>query len=1470
MSYLKSVFTLTVLLFFSLNLFGQLVDFREGCAPMTVNFSPPPGAQTFFWTFGNSTTSQDANPTQIYTTPGTYPITFSLTPGGAVTARDTVFVYEKPNVTFEADSLVGCVPFEVTFTGTTIFDPRIDISSYDWAFGDGNNGSGADVTHTYNSAGNFNVQLVMESSMPGCRSSLIKEDYILVNAAPPALPSANQTAACDPPLNVTFTNNTPNQPNFSYAWDFGNGQTSTDRNPGTITYDDAGTFNATLTVTDDLGCSKDSTIIINIGGPLVDIVVPDTICASPIPFTIRNGSSNGNYFWTFSAPASPRNSTRRQPNVTFPDAGNYDITLTVTDPSGNCSNTLTKTIYAEAPTTDFTIDPTYACEYPTDLVFTPVGSDFITVEWTISDPSLDSVYNSNDTVAEYTIQPDTSVYGLNGLREISATMRILNSRGCLAFQTKKDTFFAPNARFNTDTVMGCAPLEVTFYDSMSVSNEAIRSYTYVWGDGTLNSSFSNDDPVTHTFTQPGEYDVVLIVENEADCVDTSYAVRIFVGEPIAADFTVDKTTICPGESIQFSGIGDTTLIDAWHFDADGSRMSHCADDRNPSWDFESETGMMNATMTVIYNGCPTTVEKSNLITVRGPIAQLDYLNDCDNKFMVAFADSSHDATSLSWDFGDQSGLNTNANPTHTYAQTGDYQVILTASNPGTGCPDSRDTTMVHIRNLQAGFELEDNYCQGETFMFDASSSTDVNATCWKGYTWFPSDSRPITTEEVMIDYSWTGIDTQTLELIVQDINGCQDTLRDTTVVWKVDAEAEADPLRLCAPNDVAFTDLTTGNAPIVKWKWLFGDGDSTDVQNPIHTYTSTPVPTTGDTVYNVIFIAFDSLNCSDTLQFNVDFYEPMSEILVSDDAICVGDQITYSATDFNSEGSFLTYIWYLNGDSINNAQGGDLTFNQAGNFTLQVDFIESATGCTGSTEVVINVQDFPNAGFTSPIDGNAVNCAGQNITFTADDIDPNLSYTWNMGDGTIIPPSGNSGVIDYPYGRGTFTTELTVETTNGCPSTTSREYTFVSPEGFLTADALEICPGDQVTFGIRDTVDVSSWEIVVGSQSFVDEAPVTVTFDQSGIIPVTLKTSLSVSGLECVTDDMLDIEVYDMNIDFSTDRPSYCPGDLVQFLTSDVGANVDFFTWDFGDGSANSADQDPTHVYNTTGNYDVTLAVRNNDLGCTNSITKTVDVSGDLNLDITDDTQICFGDTTLIEVANPDNRNWTYRWNPAAPSSAIIAVSPNQTTEYTVTVTDNDTNCTDEASVSIEVLQRPNFQPDTVSIMVKFTPEGGTFEPVALPPLPEGAAGFSITWNPNNDLDISDPINPVLTDIGFNPDTLRYNATVGNRCGSVTWQRRVNVFKVPNLFSPGNDMLNDYFNIFFTNSNEAVNAQDIVTFKVFNRWGQQVYNNETPITGWDGRVNGEPQISDVYVYKIEVRLPDGSIGRCEGDVTLYR
>lgn len=97
--------------------------------------------------------------------------------------------------------------------------------------------------------------------------------------------------------------------------------------------------------------------------------------------------------------------------------------------------------------------------------------------------------------------------------------------------------------------------------------------------------------------------------------------------------------------------------------------------------------------------------------------------------------------------------------------------------------------------------------------------------------------------------------------------------------------------------------------------------------------------------------------------------------------------------------------------------------------------------------------------------------------------------------------------------------------------------------------------------------------------------------------------------------------------------------------------------------------------------------------------------------------------------------------------------------------------------------------------------------------------------------------------------------------------KRLERFAVPNAFTPNGDGINDFFNLV---ANEE--APKVLAFRVYNRWGRLVYDNDDPERGWGGAFNGEPQPADTYFYTIQVARQVGpeELLLFQGDVSLLR
>jgi len=94
-------------------------------------------------------------------------------------------------------------------------------------------------------------------------------------------------------------------------------------------------------------------------------------------------------------------------------------------------------------------------------------------------------------------------------------------------------------------------------------------------------------------------------------------------------------------------------------------------------------------------------------------------------------------------------------------------------------------------------------------------------------------------------------------------------------------------------------------------------------------------------------------------------------------------------------------------------------------------------------------------------------------------------------------------------------------------------------------------------------------------------------------------------------------------------------------------------------------------------------------------------------------------------------------------------------------------------------------------------------------------------------------------------------------------------YKIPNVFSPNNDGLNDFFNVIITES-KFIEAVNIINFKVHNRWRNLLYDNDNPDIGWDGNHKNELSPAEVYAYVVELEVTNCNNEVVKGNITLIR
>lgn len=224
---------------------------------VTITNNTTAGPWQYNWDFGDGNTSTAVNPgSHQYETYGTYTITLIVTNNICVQTQAITITIDPipPILDFTFDPASGCAPHTVTFTNLSQF---ADPSSFFWEFGT-NQGTSRSVNpvYTYNEPGIYSVTL-SATNVLGDTVSITRSGIIEVFQSPIAQFTIKPVLVYIPGGKV-FTNN-QSVGAFSYSWDFGDGQTSTDFEP-VHTYLTEGIYTITLAVTNPSGCVDTSRV----------------------------------------------------------------------------------------------------------------------------------------------------------------------------------------------------------------------------------------------------------------------------------------------------------------------------------------------------------------------------------------------------------------------------------------------------------------------------------------------------------------------------------------------------------------------------------------------------------------------------------------------------------------------------------------------------------------------------------------------------------------------------------------------------------------------------------------------------------------------------------------------------------------------------------------------------------------------------------------------------------------------------------------------------------------------------------------------------------------------------------------------------------------------------------------------------------------------------------------------------------
>ncbi|MFN8243995.1 MAG: PKD domain-containing protein [Ferruginibacter sp.] len=1393
------------------------------CTPPTTisftNTSTGSGTLSYQWTFGDGGTSTLINPSHTYTNAGTYTVRLIVINNNG--CRDTLtransIIIGTVNAEFTNAPSV-CVNNSISFTNTSSPTP---VSSA-WDFGDGTTSTAASPVKQYSNPGNYVVRLI--ANFGSCTDTA----YHSVNVLPKPTSAFNaiDTAACRPPLTVNFMNGSL-LPGYSYQWDFGDGNTSTQASP-THTYTSSGLFTVTLITTNFTGCSDTLKRIsyIKIQPPQVTIDnLPQSYCA-PLTWqftsTVNSVVPITGYEWDF---GDGNTSTQASPTHTFP-AGSYTIRLVITT-QGGCTDTATVVdgiIASTRPSANFTATPRDACAH-TQVGFTDLSTGNITQWlWNFGDGATSTEQNPNH------MYEDTGYF----------TVRLVVwNHGC------KDTIIftdyihinPPIANF-TNTFSCTDPRIQTFHDQSIGADE----WNWTFGDGNTSTV---QNPL-HTYADTGTYAVSLLVKNyTTGCQYTRDAVvRVMIEK---ADFTVSDSVICKKTPVTFSAINSIAAHIAsyeWDF-GDGSTGTG----QHPVHTY-TQAGHYNVRLIVkdVIN-CSDTLTKPLYIEVDGPTAKFQYTGGICAGYNVSYADLSvsdgvHPIQTWIIDYYDGT-IDTLHTPVfnHTYTYSGAFFPNLKVID-SKGCVDSFFLAAgVLISDPKAGFSTLDTLsCPTKTISFTDASVAYTAMT----YEWDFGDGQTSITQNPTHSYTADGL--YTINLIITDTYGCKDTMNRPNYVLIGSPHADfamSDSVTTCPPLFVNFSNTSLNYDSEA---WDFGDGTSTQTPNPSHFYTTAGI-------YHPKLYITSPGGCTDSIVKTIIIRGPQGNFSYGPVTGCKPLSINFTASTQDR----LSFVWDFNDGNVVNSTDSALTYT----YTLLGDYLPKmilvdTNGCqvpvAGTDTIHVRGVD-ARFTFSSP---TLCNSGAVAFTDASAGNDPITSYAWDFGDGNTSATQSPTHLYNT---TGLFTPQLIVTTQAGCKDT----MTAAVPVKIVAIPQASIgqtpngCAPLTVNFNgsltVPDTSALSwNWNLGNGNTSSLQNPPAQL-YTTAGTYNIQLIVVNS-SGCRDTVNKTVDAYLVP-TIDAGLDT-MVCRGSGTTLHATGAAT----YTWSPPTGLSCNNCANPVASPDSLTRYSVTGTTAQ---GCSNTDSVTVRVKQRFVMDNSKGDTLCKGGSVRLYARGAN----TYAWSPAAslsnPVSATPLASPPATTTYRVIGTD-DVGCfRDTAFITVKVYPIP-------------TVEAGEDKTVN--------AGHSITLMPKVSADVNNVlwtptlgiVSSTFPGVVVKPmATTQYTVEARNEGGCKSRDivtvhvicDGANVF-IPNTFSPNGDGVNDVF------YPRGTGVFSIRSFRVFNRWGQVVFEKNDcmpndPNAGWDGRYYGQRLNADVFVYTVEVVCDNSSILTFKGNIALIQ
>ena len=740
------------------------------------------------------------------------------------------------------------------------------------------------------------------------------------------------------------------------------------------------------------------------------------------------------------------------------------------------------------------------------------------------------------------------------------------------------------------------------------------------------------------------------------------------------------------------------------------------------------------------------------------------------------------------------------------AATANYKVVVTDNN---GSSDSAVATVMVTIAPTVTAAANNVSCNGQNnglAIVHATGNTPF------AYNWNTSPAQMTDTAQALSAGSYT--------VTVSDVNGC---------TASATATVSQPPLLIAdisnvvnggcsGSNNSSATVAATGGTGVYTYSW-----NTTPVQS---TATATNLP-----AGSYIATVTDANGCSDTAGVTISAAALLTATTSVTSASCGNNNGTATVTAGGGSGTY-SYSWnttpvQTTNVAVNLGAGNYLVTVTDGN-SCTISAAATVTGLGGLSAVISAVTN--------------VSCHGGNdgsATVTASGGGGPYTYSWSTSPVQTAATAINLAAATYT---------VLVTDNNNC--TVSDMATVIQPTaislGFTTVNSS--CGQNNGSITVNATGGTPSYSYAWGTN------PVQTGVAATGLAPGAYSVVVTDSSgcMQSGSGNIQSTSVVVLNVVSFANASCFGAGDGQVVLGASGGVSPYQY-------SADNLNFNPATAFNNLAAGSYIFYVKDAG-GCEDSAGVLINSPAQLAATAIAQPPLCYGEATGTAAVSVSSGTSPYRysWNtvPVLHDSVITSLPAGA---YSVTVTDNN-NCTTTQSVILN-------DPQQLSINLNPYPETTIAfgDSILLTANASGSGAMHYAWQPAYGLSCS-TCSPIMVSPGA---TTIYTviATDTNNC-LIQASIKVNVniptqTFIPNAFSPNGDGHNDVFMVYA----EGVYR---INLKVFDRWGEVVFESEDQNQGWDGRYRGKPENSGVFVYEVQITYLTGSTQNFSGSVTLLR